>query len=109
MSKTAFDKIAGGLADALDFARGDAKAASLHIPPEIDVKAVRAKTGLAQDAFASTFGFTVHQLRHWEQGRSRPLGAYRAYLLLIDQNSHLVIETLLAASKRPALGDKKFA
>lgn len=98
MSKAAFDKIAEGLTDALSFARGDVKAAKLHVPPEIDVRAIRAKAGMSQDAFASTFGFSVHQIRQWEQGRHRPIGPVRAYLLLIDSNPKKVAFMLRAAS-----------
>jgi putative transcriptional regulator len=94
MSKKAFDRIAEGLNEALAVARGQAGGAKLHVPPEMDVRAVRAKTGLSQDRFASSFGFTVHQVRQWEQGRSRPLGAMRAYLLAIERD-HAVILGLL--------------
>ena len=94
MSKKAFDKIAEGLNEALAVARGHAGSAKMHVPPEMDVRAVRAKTGLSQDAFASSFGFTVHQVRQWEQGRNRPLGAMRAYLLTIERD-HAVILGLL--------------
>jgi len=94
MSKTAFDKIAEGLSEALAVARGQLGGATLHVPPDMDVRAVRARTGLSQDAFASSFGFTVHQIRQWEQGRNRPLGAMRAYLLTIERD-HAVILGLL--------------
>ncbi len=97
MSKRAFDKIAAGLDEALAVARGEVGAAKMHVPPEMDVRAVRAKTGLSQDAFASSFGFTVHQVRQWEQGRNRPLGAMRAYLLVIDRRPEVVREALEAA------------
>lgn len=97
MSKKAFDKIAEGLAEVLQVAQGDVGAAKMHVPAEMDVRAVRAKTGLSQDAFASSFGFTVHQVRQWEQGRNRPLGAMRAYLLLIERDHAFVLELL----KRP--------
>jgi putative transcriptional regulator len=97
MSKRAFDKIAEGLNEALAVARGEVGAARMHVPPEMDVRAVRAKTGLSQDAFASSFGFTVHQVRQWEQGRNRPLGAMRAYLLVIDRRPEVVREALEAA------------
>ncbi len=97
MSKRAFDKIAEGLNEALAVARGEAGAAKMHVPPKMDVRAVRAKTGLSQDAFASSFGFTVHQVRQWEQGRNRPLGAMRAYLLVIDRRPEVVREALEAA------------
>ena len=38
MSTKAFDKIAEGLNEALAIARGEAKPAKLHVPPEIDVR-----------------------------------------------------------------------
>lgn len=97
MSKKAFDKIAEGLNEALAVARGELGAAKMHVPPEMDVRAVRARTGLSQDAFASSFGFTVHQVRQWEQGRNRPLGAMRAYLLVINRRPEVVREALEAA------------
>ena len=98
MSKKAFDKIAEGLSEALAVARGEVGAAKMHVPPEMDVRAVRARTGLSQDAFASSFGFTVHQVRQWEQGRNRPLGAMRAYLLVIDRRPEVVREALEATA-----------
>ena len=97
MSKSAFDKISEGLTEALAVARGEVGGAKMHVPPEMDVRAVRAKTGLSQDAFASSFGFTVHQIRQWEQGRNRPLGAMRAYLLVIDRDPAVVQQALAAA------------
>ncbi len=98
MSKRAFDKIAAGLNEALAVARGEVGTAKMHVPPEMDVRAVRTKTGLSQDAFASSFGFTVHQVRQWEQGRNRPLGAMRAYLLVIDRRPEVVREALEATA-----------
>jgi putative transcriptional regulator len=84
MSRKAFDKIAAGLNDAIAIARGEAKPARLHVPAEIDVKRIRARTGLSQADFAHAFGFTADQIKAWEQGRSRPLGGVRAYLMMID-------------------------
>ncbi|MBF0877274.1 helix-turn-helix domain-containing protein [Gluconobacter cerevisiae] len=85
MSKSAFDKIAAGLDEAIAIAEGTMEPAQLHVPAEIDVKAIRNKVGMTQEAFASAFCFTVHQIRQWEQGRVRPLGAMRAYLMFIDK------------------------
>ena len=100
MSKTAFDKIAEGLNEALAVARGQLGGATLHVPPDMDVRAVRARTGLSQDAFASSFGFTVHQIRQWEQGRNRPLGAMRAYLLTIERDHAVILN--LQSVEQPA-------
>jgi putative transcriptional regulator len=91
MSKKAFDKIAEGLREALSIARGEAKPSRLHIPAEIDVRRIRSKLHLTQDDFAALFGFTINQIKDWEQGRSRPLGGVRAYLMLIDRDPNSVI------------------
>jgi putative transcriptional regulator len=102
MSKRAFDKIAEGLKEAIAVARGEKKPAKLFVPPELDVRAIRAKLELSQEDFSSAFGFTVHQIRQWEQGRSRPLGAVRAYLMIIDRDPRRVLELLRAGPKRKA-------
>lgn len=94
MSKKAFDRIMAGLVEARAIARGEIEPARMHVPAELDVRAIRTKTKLSQEAFASTFGFTVHQIRQWEQGRNRPLGAMRAYLILINHNPAAVLATM---------------
>jgi putative transcriptional regulator len=102
MSKKAFEKIAEGLREAVSIARGQSKPARLFVPPEIDVRRIRAKLRLSQQGFAHAFGFTVHQIRQWEQGRSGPLGAVRAYLLIIDRDPKHVIDLLRRKAKTPA-------
>ncbi|HAU75678.1 helix-turn-helix domain-containing protein [Agrobacterium pusense] len=94
MSKKVFDQIAEGLNEALAVARGESEPYKLHVPAEIDVKAIRARTGLTQKDFASTFGFGVDQLKQWEQGRSRPVQAMRAYLLLINREPEKLLQAL---------------
>jgi putative transcriptional regulator len=101
MSRKAFDKIAEGLGEALAVARGQTTA-RLHVPSEIDVRAVREKLAMSQDAFASSFGFTVHQVRQWEQGRHRPLGAMRAYLLAIERAPDVILNILTGSARRNA-------
>lgn len=109
MAKKAFDKIAEGLNEALDIARGAAKPARLHVPAEIDVRRTRMKAGdLTQDDFAAVFGFSVTQIKDWEQGRSRPLGALRAYLMMIECAPNEVRDLLAAAAQR-AIKCKKSA
>jgi putative transcriptional regulator len=102
MSRKAFDKIAEGLSEALAIAKGDARPAKLYVPPEINVKAIRQRLELSQDDFAAHFGFSINQIRDWEQGRSRPLGGVRAYLMLIDRNPDAVRELLRAAAQQRA-------
>jgi putative transcriptional regulator len=76
--------------EAVLIARGEKKAVRLHIPADIDVRAVRQKFKLSQEDFASEFGFSVTQIRDWEQGRSRPLGGVRAYIMLIDRDGDAI-------------------
>lgn len=102
MTKKAFDKIADGLNEALAIARGEKKPAKLHIPPEIDVRAIRARTGLSQEDFATAFGFTINQIKDWEQGRARPLGGVRAYLLIIERDARSVLDLLRKARGKKA-------
>ena len=99
MSKKAFDKIADGLKEALAVAKGEVRPAKLYVPPEINVKQIRHKLDLSQDDFAAHFGFSINQIRDWEQGRARPIGGVRAYLMLIDQNPQAVRDLLREASK----------
>lgn len=66
----------------------------VHIPQEIDVKAIRAKLGMTQPEFAGRFGFSVKTLRHWEQKQRVPEGPTRAYLLVIDRDPDAVQRAL---------------
>jgi len=100
MTVKARDKIAAGLREAIAVARGEEKPARLHAPAEIDVKAIRKKTGLSQERFAYFYGFTVDQIRAWEQERARPLGGVRAYLVLIDSDHESVARISESTRKR---------
>lgn len=103
MSKRAFDKIAGGLTEALEIARGNAKPTKLYVPAEINVRSIRKKLELSQEDFAQEFGFTINQIRDWEQGRTRPLDGLRAYLMIIERNPQAVLDLLRkGAVSRPA-------
>ena len=100
MTKRAFDKIVEGLTEALAIARNEAEPARLHVPPEIDVRAIRRRLRMTQETFASAFGFTSSQIRQWEQGRHRPIGAMRAYLMVIDEKP----DEILAVLQQPHAG-----
>ena len=78
MTKAVFDQISEGLNEALSIARDEAEPYKLHVPAELDVKAIRSKTGMTQKDFASAFGFGLDQVKQWEQGRVRPVQALRA-------------------------------
>ena len=71
-------------------ARGEGKLTKINIPAQVDVKAIRAKVRCSQDDFAAEFGFSLNQIRGWEQNRYRPVASDRAYLLLIGSNPAIV-------------------
>ncbi len=99
MTKKAFDKIAAGLQAAADYANGTADVSGyrVHVPSDVDVKAIRKRLGMTQERFASSFGFPITTLRDWEQGRARPDTAARAYLMVIAKEPDAVERALHAA------------
>ena len=98
MSK-AFDKIKAGLTDAIAHAENRAEKSKfgIHVPAEIDERAIRTKMGLSQDQFARRFSFIPARIRDWEQGRSKPDGAARAYLMVIAKEPKAVARALKAS------------
>ena len=88
-----------GLEQALAFIDGTADESQyiVHIPAEIDVKAIRSRLSLTQQQFATRFGFNITTLRHWEQGRRVPDGTARAYLRVIDREPQAVQKALRVA------------
>lgn len=100
--KKVFDMIKEALLEVEAIEKGELKPARMYVPPELDVRRIRHKLSMSQDDFAAAFGFTVHQIRQWEQGRCRPLGAVRAYLMIIDQDHKRVISLLRASRKQTA-------
>jgi putative transcriptional regulator len=68
----------------------------VHVPAEIDVKAIRRKLGMTQAQFAASFGFGLDAVQNWEQGRRRPEGAARAFLKVIEREPEAVRRALAA-------------
>ena len=99
MSKSVANSIRRGLEEALAYAKGRADKSKyrVHVPQRLDVRAIRSKLGLTQEEFAAQFGFSVNTLRHWEQGKRRPEGPTRAYLLVIARAPKTVQKALRAA------------
>ncbi|MGE0119872.1 MAG: helix-turn-helix domain-containing protein [Dongiaceae bacterium] len=60
----------------------------------IDVRALRARLGLSQEAFAGRYGLDVATVRNWEQGRTTPEGPAATLLQLIDRDPDKVVELL---------------
>lgn len=92
--------------EAAAIARGDKEPARIFVPSDIDVKEIRRNLQLTQDNFASEFGFTMNQIRDWEQRRTRPTGGARAYLLLIESEPQRIrglLKSIREAAKLAAI------
>lgn len=87
-------KIVEGLEEGAAFMRGEITLPVRHYPGPVDVKAVRAKSGLSQSEFAGRYGFSARTVQEWEQGRTQPDSAVRAYLTVIARNPKAVEEAL---------------
>jgi putative transcriptional regulator len=96
------DELILGMENAVAHVRGRKQAARetvvpVTIPATVDVAGIRKKLGLSQELFAMRFGFSVKNIRNWEQGARQPEGPARAYLLVIDRKPDAVQEALAAA------------
>jgi putative transcriptional regulator len=71
-------------------------AAGRRIRPEdiADVRALRTRLGLSQEAFAARFGFSVDAIRQYESHRRVPTGPARTLLRVIAREPDAVIRAL---------------
>jgi putative transcriptional regulator len=92
-------KLIAAAHEGIAIARGEADPGTyrVHIPRRIDVGALRRKIGLTQEEFALRFGLTVARVRDWEQKRSEPDAAARAYLKVIEKEPEAVKRALAVA------------
>ncbi|MBN9505826.1 MAG: helix-turn-helix domain-containing protein [Altererythrobacter sp.] len=92
----AFESIARGLEEAIAHAQGRETGATVHRieVPEVDVAAIRARTGLSQAAFARSIGVAKGTLLNWEQGRRRPTGPAKVLLAMIARRPAVVKDML---------------
>lgn len=95
-----FEQIAEGMDDAVAFAKGAADPGKyrVHVPSDVNVKAIRTTLHMTQTEFCSRFGFGIASLRDWEQGRYHPDGAVRAYLIAISREPKAIARALKRVS-----------
>lgn len=89
-----YDDLMQGLREIEAFLDGETEGYRVHIPADMDVKAIRKKLGMTQARFSGTFGFSLDAVKHWEGGRRTPEASARAYLTVIAKNPAAVIEAL---------------
>lgn len=97
MKDADFEGLMSSLGEAGAYARGEqVQGLRIHVPAQVDVAAVRARTKLSQVAFARRIGVSPGTLRNWEQKRRAPEGPARVLLAMIARNPRVVEETLAA-------------
>jgi putative transcriptional regulator len=96
MSKAAFEKIKAGLESAKAYVDGtaDKRKYRVHVPEKIDVRKIRRRLGLSQEAFALKYGFALSAVRDWEQGRRTPERSARILLKIVDKEPEAVSRAL---------------
>ncbi|MDR3531757.1 MAG: helix-turn-helix domain-containing protein [Rhodopila sp.] len=77
------DALIESLGDAVAHARGEASGVRVHTVEVPDVRAIRRKLHMSQQAFADTYRIPLPTLKNWEQGRRHPDAPAAAYLLAI--------------------------
>ncbi len=99
MTSKEADSVRRGLEEALAYAEGtaDAGSYSVHVPTDIDVKAIRTKLDMTQKEFVGAQRQYPDDIRQWEQGRQVPEGPTRDYLLVIKRNPKAAQKALRAA------------
>ncbi len=83
-----------GADEMLAHIRGEIKLESYTVPGPVDVKAIRRRTGMSQAKFAAAYALNPRTLQQWEQHKSEPESAVRAYLTVIDRNPSAVADAL---------------
>lgn len=95
--KNVADEVVEAMREAAGIALGEVKPAAMHqfpLPLDVNVRAVRAATGMSRMEFARRFALDPRALQDWEQGRRRPDRAARAYLTVIARYPETVVEAL---------------
>jgi putative transcriptional regulator len=75
-----------------------AGALTVHLPDDIDVKAIRRRLQMSQAAFAAHFAVELRTVQNWEQGQRRPEGPARVLLQVIDREPEAIMRALQAVA-----------
>lgn len=96
MTKRAFDKMMEGLDQARAYLEGtaDKRRYRVHVPETVNVRKIRSRLGLSQEAFAAAYGFALSAVRDWEQGRRKPERSARILLKIVEKEPEAVTRAL---------------
>ena len=95
-----FSEIKQGLVEAIEYEQKNLPNACVHhgkliglaTYSPVEIKAIRIKANMTQRIFAAVIGVSIKTVEAWEGGRSKPDGAARRLLGLIDKNPNFAID-----------------
>ncbi len=87
MKEDMFKELLESVKEADAIMRGKAKPSRTFEYPDPEVLAIRARTGLSQEKFATLIGVKPSTLRNWEQGRRQPTGPAKALLRILEADT----------------------
>ena len=94
MDDKLFNELLKSVKHAGDFHRGAAEPSRKFEFADIDVKAIRERTGLSQNNFALTLGVSVRTLQNWKQGHRSPQGPALALLTIFKNDPEHAMQAL---------------
>ena len=96
MSK-AGKRILSSVRKARAFVRGETdKGFVVHVPDEVNVRAIRKRLALTRAEFAKRFGFSPDAVKEWEIGRRTPDRSARVLLKIVEHEPDAVRRALTA-------------
>jgi len=98
MDKALFEDLLQSVKEMNQIVRGEMPPSRVFVVESdgLNVRAVRAKTGLSQSQFAQLLRVSTKTLQNWEQRRRKPSGPAAALLTLADKAPDTVLNALHA-------------
>ncbi|MGI4861931.1 MAG: NadS family protein [Janthinobacterium lividum] len=94
MDEELFGDLVQSLKEAKDICQGNTAPSRIFHVDVIDVKAIREKTGLTQEAFATAIQVSFSTLQDWKQNRRHPTGPAAALLKVLSSAPDMVLKAL---------------
>jgi len=96
MDDVLFSDLVSSLKEAKAIQSGKAKPSRAFHIDALNVKAIRGKTGMTQEAFASAIRVSFRTLQNWEQSRRHPNGPAAALLIVLASAPDVALNALRA-------------
>jgi putative transcriptional regulator len=86
MNEELFEELVASVKEGGAILRGETPLSRRFTVDPLNVRDIRERLGLTQDAFARLMGISVRTLQNWEQGRRRPEGPAQVLLMVADKH-----------------------